>query len=111
MHSEAKPEAEEIYIEVATGYAIYGLGKDEAETIRDAKKWVEREYEDNLENVIVRIKPQYNDFTIINILRAVKEKVEENSGSIEDGEISIKRCPIESTGFPKKYKKKIRSKT
>ncbi len=59
----------------------------------DAKKWVERVYEDNLESIIFRINPQYNDFTIIKISRAVKEKVEENGGSIEDGEVSIVKCP------------------
>ena len=73
MHNEEKSETEETYRAVATGYAIYGLGKDEAEAITDAKQWVESEYEDNLEDIIVRDKPQYNDFTIIKISRAVKE--------------------------------------
>lgn len=106
MHNEAKPEAEEIYIAVATGYAIYRPGKDEAEVITDAKKWVEREYENNLENIIVRIKPQYNDFTIIKISRAVKEKVEENGGSIEDWEISIVKCPDGVYRLPEEVQEK-----
>jgi hypothetical protein len=106
MHNEAKPEAEEIYIAVATGYAIYGLGKDEAEAITDAKKWVESEYEDNLENIIVRINPQYNDFTVIKISRAVKERVEENGGSIEDDEVSIVKCPDGIYRLPEEVQEK-----
>jgi|GEM_PF-1532132 len=106
MHNEEKSETEETYRAVATGYAIYGLGKDEAEAITDAKQWVESEYEDNLEDIIVRDKPQYNDFTIIKISRAVKEHVEENGGSIEDGEVSIVKCPDGIYRLPEEVQEK-----